>query len=71
MFNEEKKPIALAEFLSILGNEFVLCTGYGIYAFFSYQTLYELYEQYAATEIPVERFARKLAKKHYFGESRE
>ena len=67
MSNEEKKPIDLSEFLSILGNEFMLCTGYGIYAFFSYQTLYELYEQYATAEIPVERFARTLAKKHFFG----
>lgn len=67
MSNEEKKPIDLSEFLSILGNEFMLCTGYGIYAFFSYQTLYKLYEQYATAEIPVERFARTLAKKHLVG----
>ncbi len=66
MFNEEKKTIALSEFLSILGNEFLQGTGYGIYAFFSYQTLYELYEQYATAEIPVERFARRLVKKHIF-----
>lgn len=66
MFKETKKTITLSEFLSILGNEFMQCTGYGIYAFFSYQTIYELYEQYATAEIPVERFARKLAKKHSF-----
>ena len=64
MFSEEKKTIALSEFLSILGNEFMQSTGYGIYAFFPYQTLYELYEQYATAEIPVESFARKLVKKH-------
>jgi hypothetical protein len=66
MFNEEKKTIALSEFLSVLGNEFMLSTGHGIYAFFSYQSLYKLYEQYATAEIPVESFAKKLAKKYHF-----
>ena len=62
MTNEAKKSIEISEFLSILGNEFIQYSGYGVYAFLTHRMIYDFYAQYATAEIPVEIFARKLAK---------
>ena len=64
MNNEVKNTIEISEFLSILGNEFMQYSGYGVYAFLTHQTIYDFYDQYATAEIPVEIFARKLVKEH-------
>ena len=65
MTNEAKKSIEISEFLSILGNEFMQYTGYGVYAFLTHQTIYDFYSQYATAEVPVHTFARKVVKEHF------
>ena len=64
MNNEANRSIEISEFLSILGNEFMRYTGYGVYAFLTYEKIYDLYEQYATTEFPVEIYARIIVKEH-------
>ena len=65
MTNKAKKSIEISEFLSILGNEFMQYTGYGVYAFLTHQKIYDFYSQYATAEVPVQTYARKLVKEHF------
>ena len=64
MTSEAKKAIEIAEFLSILSNEFMQRSGYGVYAFLTHQNIYEYYDQYALSKVPLQAFARKLVKAH-------
>ena len=65
MSNKAKESIEISEFLSILGNEFMQSTGYGVYAFLTHQTIYDFYTQYATAETPVQSFAKRLVKEHF------
>jgi len=65
MSNKAKESIEITEFLSILGNEFMHSSGYGVYAFLTHQTIYDFYTQYATTKIPAQIFAKKLVKEHF------
>ena len=65
MTNKAVKSIEVSEFISILGNEFMLHTGYGVYAFLTHQTIYDFYAQYATATVPAQEFAKKLVKEHF------
>jgi len=65
MTNKPIKSIRVPAFISILGNEFMLHTGYGVYAFLTHQSIYGLYAQYSTDEVSAHVFARKLVKEYF------
>ncbi len=65
MVSEAKNAIEISEFLSVLSNEFMHHSGYGVYAYLTHQTIYDFYQQYALAKVPVQTFARKLVKEHF------
>lgn len=60
--NKKIVNISEAEFTSVLGDEFVTATGYGVFAHLSYIDITELFFQYANDAVPVRQFARKIAR---------
>ena len=64
MSTDTKKSIEISGFLSVLGNEFMHHTGYGVYAFLNHQAIYDYYDQFATAKVPVQMFARKIVKDH-------
>ncbi len=64
MISRTKKLIEISEFLSILGDEFMHYSGYGVFAFLTHQMVYDYYGEYVTAKVPVETFTRKLVREY-------
>ena len=53
-----------SEFVSVLGAEYMLATGYGVYAHLTHIEINRLYVQFLEQSSPARDFARKTVRKH-------
>ena len=52
-----------SEFISVLGHEYMLATGHGMYAHLTHIEINKLFEQFLAQSDPAKAFARRVVRK--------
>ena len=52
-----------SEFVSVLGHEYMLTTGYGVYAHLTHRDINQLFNQFLRQSSPLKSFIKKTVRK--------
>ena len=61
--NRKQMDDLWSEFVSVLGNEYMLTTGYGVYAHLTHRDINQLFDQFLKQSSPLKSFVKETVRK--------